>query len=48
MERELKEALAEAPNLDKFTETIRKAKVNSSAGISGVSYNMLLKSYLVS
>ena len=32
LERELKEALAEAPSLDEFTETIRKAKVNSSAG----------------
>ena len=41
IESELMEALAEVANLDEFTEAIRKAKVNSSAGIYGVSYNML-------
>ena len=43
IENELKEAFAEVPNLDEFTEAIRKAKVNSSAGMNGVSYNKLKK-----
>ena len=40
---ELKEAFAEAPTLDELTEAIRRAKTNSSAGMNGVSYNMLKK-----
>ena len=46
LERELRETLAEAQSIDEFTETIRRAKVNSSAGMSRVIFNML-KSYQV-
>ena len=38
-----KKAFAEVPNLDEFTDAIRKAKVNSSAGTNGVSYNIIKK-----
>ena len=41
IESELKKAFVELPNLDEFTEAIKKAKVNSSVGVNGVSYNML-------
>ena len=37
----MKIKLKEAPNLVEFSEAIKKAKINSSAGINGVSYNML-------
>ena len=41
IENELKEALTEVLNLDEFTESIKKAKVNFSTSMNGVSYNML-------
>ena len=37
----LKETFAEATTLDELAGAICKAKMNSSAGINGVSYNML-------
>ena len=40
---QLKEAFADAPTLDELAESIRRAKTNSSAGMNGVSYNMLKK-----
>ena len=43
LDRELRDSLADPPSLDEFTETIRKAKVNSSADMNGDSYNMLKK-----
>ena len=43
IESELKEAFVEVPSLDEFTEAIRKAKVNLSADMIGVTYNMLKK-----
>ena len=41
VENELKDILKSPPTLVEFEEGIRRAKTNSSAGISGVSYNML-------
>ena len=43
IEEDMAEALRVPPSLEEFEEGIKRAKVNSSAGMNGVSYNMLKK-----